>query len=369
MDRILGSTKKSTSGGLGKMFTTFISSWTSQPQSAVDFPLFQDDSAFVDSLKRLEEDEPYFQRAIDEIKIEVAELLGCKAKKLSDSLLATLTEGQQTALEEDVQTLLKERWQKEEVKAWKDLRKQLDQYLLSSVPNQNGTIITINSVIREGTRIPDQPETFSVTGTRSGPHEAGFEYTIFPIEIKQDDLLAVSNNLDHICKPVVRPQHPQPISIPVNSYLRFIHLLENDLVLVIIEEPDVFMVYAEGIEFLSSVIVQRRAIRRFHSEKLGVNPLFAFDCTKGLLVIFSIKESSVQLDVYSFDTATRSFNARGGPEVLTRWYNQVPDVIHLLFVSGTEELLLVEKGGLCRIFSLVTANFRLVGSGQHSRRC
>ncbi|KIM19859.1 hypothetical protein M408DRAFT_334238 [Serendipita vermifera MAFF 305830] len=361
---VLGSAKKNNGGGFGKMIiTALVQAWRTTPQtksqSAIQSLPFQNDPAFVKAVEKLQTEEPQFLPAIAELKLQIAELLRHKTKKLSTFVLAKMVKWTQAAMEDEVRDSFEKRRREEEEEGSRYLRKQVEQHLISSSPKRNnGTTITINSVTREGIRIPNQPDTFSVAGTRSSPYKAGFEYTLFPIEIKQDDLIAVSNNLDHVCKPVVRTQHARPISLSVNSHLRFIHLLEKDLVFVIIEEPGFFRVYAEAVEFLSSAILQRKAIKNFHSGKLGANPLFAFDCTKGLLVIFSIKESSVQLDVYSFDSATKSFNARGSPEVLTKWYNRVPEVIHLLFVSGTEELLLVEKGGLCRIFSLVTANFR-----------
>ncbi|KIM24930.1 hypothetical protein M408DRAFT_26540 [Serendipita vermifera MAFF 305830] len=224
MNRIINSTKKSSSGGLGKMFTALFPLWTNQPANpkiSVQSPPSRDDPAFVEFLKKLEADEPHFQSAIIELKLLVTEMLSCKIKSLSAFVQATLIEAQKTALEEDVRTFLKERRQKEEVEAWNDLRNQVEQCLINSIPEENdGTTITINSIVREGVRIYDQPETFLVTGTRSSPYEAGFEYTIFPIEIKQDDFIAISNNFGHICKPLVRSQHARPLSVPVNFHLR-----------------------------------------------------------------------------------------------------------------------------------------------------
>jgi hypothetical protein len=136
-----------------------------------------------------------------------------------------------------------------------------------------------------------------------------------------------------------------------------------------------FRVYLESIDYLASTISQGKAIKTFYSEKVGVNPLFALDETRRFLAILGTAGVSVpftritkdrliflqpatHLHIYAYDLANKSLNARGSAENLTRWYQGVPRCTHLLFVSGTEELLLVEKGGLCRIFSLVTANFR-----------
>ena len=45
---------------------------------------------------------------------------------------------------------------------------------------------------------------------------------------------------------------------------------------------------------------------------------------------------------------------------ITRWFvdGAIPEMQHIVFLSGTEELLLVDKAGLARIFSLVTEQFR-----------
>ncbi|KIM22917.1 hypothetical protein M408DRAFT_332686 [Serendipita vermifera MAFF 305830] len=361
---ILDQANKNKNDGIGKKVMNFLQGLITSPpppkrQSSIQFLSFQDDPAFVQSLKTLEVEEPQYQPVIHELKLEMVELLRHKTKKLSSSVLKIMAEGLKTALEENARDIFEKRRQNEEEEAWKYLKRQVERYLISSVPKQNnGKRITINSVTQEGPKITGQPEKFLVTGKRLSPCKAGFEYTIFPIEVKQDDLITASNNSDHICKPIARAHHAQPISLPINCHLRFTHLLENDLALVIIEEPDLFRIYAETGDLLSSTISQKKAIKTFHSGKLGANPLFAFDSTKRLLVIFSIIEPSVQLNVYSFDSASRSFNARGSPEFLTRWYSRIPEIIHLLFLNGTEELLLVEKGGLCRIFSLITANFR-----------
>ena len=45
---------------------------------------------------------------------------------------------------------------------------------------------------------------------------------------------------------------------------------------------------------------------------------------------------------------------------LRQWYTDIPKIRSLLFVSGTDDLALVENGGNVRIFSLVTQMFRFV---------
>jgi hypothetical protein len=70
-------------------------------------------------------------------------------------------------------------------------------------------------------------------------------------------------------------------------------LLEKDRAFVIIEEPGLFRVYLETIDYLASTISQGKAIKTFYSEKVGVNPLFALDETRRFLAILGTTGVSV----------------------------------------------------------------------------
>ncbi|CAG8614690.1 1348_t:CDS:10, partial [Acaulospora colombiana] len=70
---------------------------------------------------------------------------------------------------------------------------------------------------------------------------------------------------------------------------------------------------------------------------------------------------SIQVYVYIYDLETKTLNPRGAPINITRWYSeQTISFTHLVFISGSEELLIAEENGTCRIFSLITETFRLV---------
>jgi hypothetical protein len=71
-------------------------------------------------------------------------------------------------------------------------------------------------------------------------------------------------------------------------------------------------------------------------------------------------QASILIYTFVYDTDARTFAARGGAVSLTRWYHEVPLFSQMLFLAGSQELLLIEKGGTARIFSLVTENMRLV---------
>ena len=62
--------------------------------------------------------------------------------------------------------------------------------------------------------------------------------------------------------------------------------------------------------------------------------------------------------MYVLDEAFASMTARGSEIQLTRWYDGMPALRSLFFVTGTEELCLIERSGRARILSLITEQFR-----------
>ena len=157
---------------------------------------------------------------------------------------------------------------------------------------------------------------------------------------------------------------------------RYFRLLEKDCCLVAVETQSSIEIYLETINNLAPAIENEKPTKRFYLEKIGKNTLFAVDESKKRLVLVSIQgvrttrcsmhveselfgQASVLLHVYSYDLESRALSSKGSAINITQWYQSTPSFCHLVFVTGTEELLLAEKSGLCRIFSLVTQNFRL----------
>lgn len=69
--------------------------------------------------------------------------------------------------------------------------------------------------------------------------------------------------------------------------------------------------------------------------------------------------SQLQLNVFVFDD-TRGFQALGSAINLRQWYNDALFICRACFVSGSEELVLVDSHAQARVFSLVTLQFRYV---------
>ncbi|KAG8713462.1 hypothetical protein FRC11_012069, partial [Ceratobasidium sp. 423] len=66
----------------------------------------------------------------------------------------------------------------------------------------------------------------------------------------------------------------------------------------------------------------------------------------------------LKLSIYIFDELFTNLRSRGSPIPLKDWYNRPVDIERACFVSGLEEVCLIETSGRVRVFSLITQQFR-----------
>jgi hypothetical protein len=67
----------------------------------------------------------------------------------------------------------------------------------------------------------------------------------------------------------------------------------------------------------------------------------------------------LQLHVFVFDEAFKTLQGQGSAINLAPWYSQAGiSILHVAFVSGKEEVVLVDSGSRARIFSFITLQFR-----------
>jgi hypothetical protein len=140
-----------------------------------------------------------------------------------------------------------------------------------------------------------------------------------------------------------------------------------------VEDNDNMKIYLERMNAISGA-VGREPKRKWNLTKLP-NAIIAYDEVKRILVVVSVPLSQVGktncprelhlqvgskvfLDVFVFDPATMSLTSRGSRINLTRWYDDTPTFRAACFVSGKEEIFLLEEAGRGRIYSLITEQFR-----------
>ena len=130
-------------------------------------------------------------------------------------------------------------------------------------------------------------------------------------------------------------------------------------------------VYLESLTAIDGAISQGRR-KVLNRERIGQDFVLAFDESKRMLSVVSsdkvriliqpkgLRDDCAQLSLHIFVYAdTRGFQAQGSTIDLKSWYSEGVSIRHACFVSGSEELLLVDSQKQARIYSLVTMQLRL----------
>ena len=152
-------------------------------------------------------------------------------------------------------------------------------------------------------------------------------------------------------------------------------MLEGEkLLLVVADRAGNLSVYLDRLEAIDGAISRNRR-KSLNREKIGHKFLLAYDESKKMLAVVSsdkvrvrlryctrvvdLPRSQLLLHIFVFDDA-RGFQALGSTINLHAWYNDAVSIRLACFVSGSEELVLVDSQAQARVFSLVTLQFRCV---------
>lgn len=107
-------------------------------------------------------------------------------------------------------------------------------------------------------------------------------------------------------------------------------------------------------------------------DKIGQDFVLAYDeyrkmlalCSSakaGVLLILSSRTNELfqlELHVFNFDETYQSIQTVVGASSLAPWYDCGTSILHACFVSGTDEVLLVDSSARARIFSPTTMQIR-----------
>ncbi|KAG8712967.1 Vacuolar protein sorting-associated protein 13A [Ceratobasidium sp. 423] len=138
--------------------------------------------------------------------------------------------------------------------------------------------------------------------------------------------------------------------------------LVRDKCLVAVSEPGRTHIFIENSATIDHAVNATHGKASLsHDAFGGPQRKFAFDQTTRLLAVVHGNENDLKLSIYIFDEMFANLQSRSSPISLKNWYNNRPiDLRNICFVSGVEEVCLVETSGRVRIFSLVTQQFRAV---------
>jgi hypothetical protein len=76
-------------------------------------------------------------------------------------------------------------------------------------------------------------------------------------------------------------------------------------------------------------------------------------------LIYNLIFHQLQLHMFVFDETFKTLQGQGSAINLNPWYNQAKvSILHVAFVSGKEEVVLVDSSSRARVFSFITLQFR-----------
>lgn len=151
-------------------------------------------------------------------------------------------------------------------------------------------------------------------------------------------------------------------------------LLPESMILLILDDGKEIAIYLDSLTNISNSVNSKRTRKIIHHEKIGNDVVPAFDEGRRLLALFSANKVNIlsyvrrdlltffglkfMLHVFSFDENFLVLRTWAQPINLSHWYSPSQIICFVCFVSGYEELLLVDDCGQARIYSLTTQQCR-----------
>ncbi|KAG8854044.1 hypothetical protein FRB91_004122 [Serendipita sp. 411] len=319
-----------------------------------------DDVLFVRQVTTISTAMPVYMEAARQITKEVIEALRKKSQRVYKHALDIFKTHMWNDVETSVNRAFKERKSRELEEAWHKLREDMGSVLSVSSATSK-TCLLIRSVTRESQSSwsMKKTDTFCLKGVWAEPNNSGFHYAIHRLEIRSDDIQKVTTDPSHVCQPFVQNAPSTTFTLPLPTSLRFIRLIGKDYCLAVVEDKDCLKIYFDLIDAIGVHIENDKHKKRFPFEKIGRNHNFAVDERKRLFALVATHSKSVNIHVYIYEPESKTFNARGTAINVTKWYPRgIPTFSSISFVPGTEELVLADQSGLCRLFYLTTETFR-----------
>ncbi|KAH7907394.1 hypothetical protein BJ138DRAFT_1014577, partial [Hygrophoropsis aurantiaca] len=202
---------------------------------------------------------------------------------------------------------------------------------------------------------------YRVSGSRESLDEPSLIFTINLLNITTQDHHNLQLDSTFIPSPHCRVSHN--FRLPTGHSITHAQLLEGDkLLLIVVDSAGNLLIYLERLSAIENAI-ERGRNKIFHRDKIGQGFILAFDESKGMLAVCA--STKLQLHIFVFDDGRGSMQAVGSAINLVPWYNDETTICQACFISGSEELLLVDSSAQARIFSLVTMQFRPASLNLH----
>ncbi|PCH41519.1 hypothetical protein WOLCODRAFT_163166 [Wolfiporia cocos MD-104 SS10] len=221
-------------------------------------------------------------------------------------------------------------------------------------------IFVVQQVVEEIHRWNLNPS-YRITGHRETYAEPALRYTLYPLQLLQDDQHRLQLDASYVPTPRIHRGAANSFELPMNHKIILCRLLSDGRVLLIVDDSrgnvTVFLEQPSAME----AALKRRAVKKtLNREKIGDYYLIAFEEEKRMLAVLGNAGAGrrLQLYIFVFDETYAALQGLGSSIDLGAWYDGAVTIAHIAFVCGSEELVIVDGSARVRIFSVVTQQFR-----------
>ncbi|KAH7910222.1 hypothetical protein BJ138DRAFT_1127056 [Hygrophoropsis aurantiaca] len=309
------------------------------------------DSRFVSSLDEVASRLPILREEVAAIKLAVHSYFDKQLANLREKIAHAALHIQ----EEECKSQSRRHAACDEEKAQRDLRRELIREINQlSKSSAHKHTLCIDYIEDTGSYSfwGRSTSSYLVSGSSESLDEPALVFTIHLLNMTTQDCHNLQLDPAFIPSPLCRAAHT--FRLPLGHKITHAQLLQGEkLLLVVVDSAGNLLIYLERLSMIDNAI-ERRRNKVFHQDKIGQEFILAFDESKNMLAVCA----SAKLHIFVFDDGRGSMQAVGSAINLAPWYSNDTIICQACFISGSEELLLVDSRAQARIFSLVTMQFR-----------
>ncbi|KAG8762904.1 hypothetical protein FRC11_007233 [Ceratobasidium sp. 423] len=311
------------------------------------------DPDFIQSLQQLVDEFPVVSELTDRITTRLQAYLAKLGNKLVKKHLDKVINEEKSRLKNLIESVRTDRYQAECQATGLALLNELR----SRMPSSPSNALFIDFVAEDPGHGPPK---FTIRGKRIEEHKPHNLFAIYPLELTEHDAHQCRSNEQYVPEPKLSNRLFFVFSLYEGFEIKFIQLI-GDKCLVVVAGSKQFDLYLDDKVRLRGAI-EHGIPKRFLKYDRLADPsqcIFAFDEKTRLLAFFyNTNLKGPELSLFGFDETFSSIQARGSPFSLKEWYDTEVQIDKVCFVSGSEEICLIESSGRARVLSLVTLNFR-----------
>ncbi|KZT34134.1 hypothetical protein SISSUDRAFT_314112 [Sistotremastrum suecicum HHB10207 ss-3] len=212
--------------------------------------------------------------------------------------------------------------------------------------------------------IPASHGTFVISAREEIHQPAMITYHVRLLGLLSEDRRRILSEDGYKFQPQVDflQQKPWSFSLPVGYVIKHFQIFSNTNCLAVIDDnSDTFKVYLSSLSALDAAVSHAKGHRlALRVDKVGKEPVIAVDEVRNLFasVVYDLTKVICQLHVWQISDDFQTGFEPTGSITLTPWQAEPLHVVQACFVSGADEIVLVEASACVRIYSLARRQYR-----------